>query len=61
MVEILYRYGRINKLFSNQKAIAEDYIKNIQKINEVDTFIYNNYDELENNDTVADDELRELL
>lgn len=61
LVEILYRYGRINKLFSNQKAIAEDYIKNIQKINEVDTFIYNNYDELENNDTVADDELRELL
>lgn len=61
LIEILYRFSALNKLSSSQKAVAEDYINNKNKTDEVNMYIDDNYTLLENNDISADKGLKNLL
>lgn len=61
LIEILYRFSALNKLSASQKAVAEDYINNKNKTDEVNMYIDDNYTLLENNDISADKGLKNLL
>lgn len=61
LIEILYRFSALNKLSVSQKAVAEDYINNKNKTDEVNMYIDDNYTLLENNDISADKGLKNLL
>lgn len=61
LIEILYRFSALNKLSSSQKAVAEDYINNKNKTDEVNMYIDDKYTLLENNDISADKGLKNLL
>ncbi len=61
IIEILYRYNKLNNLLPNQKAVAQDYINKKNKIDEIDMFIYNNYELLENNNMQASNNLKNML
>lgn len=61
LIEILYRFSALNKLSSSQKAVAEDYINNKNKTDEVNMYIDDNYTLLENNDISVDKGLKNLL
>lgn len=61
LIEILYRFNSLNKLSASQKAVAEDYINNKNKTDEVNIYIDDNYTLLENNNTSADETLKQLL
>ena len=45
LIEILYRFNSLNKLSASQKAVAEDYINNKNKTDEVNIYIDDNYTE----------------
>lgn len=61
LIEILYRFNALNKLSASQKAVAEDYINNKNKTDEVNIYIDDNYTLLENNNTSADETLKTML
>lgn len=61
LIEILYRFNALNKLSASQKAVAEDYINNKNKTDEVNIYIDDNYTLLENNNTSADETLKIML
>lgn len=61
LIEILYRFSALNKLSASQKAVAEDYINNKNKTDEVNIYIDDNYTLLENNNTSADETLKTML
>lgn len=61
LIEILYRFNALNKLSAPQKAVAQDYINNKNKIDEVNVYIEDNYTLLENNDISAVLSLKALL
>lgn len=61
LIEILYRFNSLNKLSASQKAVAEDYINNKNKTDEVNIYIDDNYTLLENNNTSADETLKTML
>lgn len=61
LIEILYRFNSLNKLSASQKAVAEDYINNKNKTDEINIYIDDNYTLLENNNTAADETLKTML
>lgn len=61
LIEILYRFNSLNKLSASQKAVAEDYINNKNKTDEVNIYIDDNYTLLENNNISADETLKAML
>lgn len=61
LIEILYRFNSLNKLSASQKAVAEDYINNKNKTDEINIYIDDNYTLLENNNTSADETLKTML
>lgn len=61
LIEILYRFNALNKLSASQKAVAEDYINNKNKTDEINIYIDDNYTLLENNNTSADETLKTML
>ncbi len=61
LIEILYRFNSLNKLSASQKAVAEDYINNKNKTDEVNIYIDDNYTLLENNNISAVETLKTML
>lgn len=61
LIEILYRFNSLNKLSVSQKAVAEDYINNKNKTDEINMYIDDNYTLLENNNVLADETLKTML